>query len=95
MSLIQIKVEHGRTFEEARDRLALAVQEIQSRFGLMVRKVEWSPGRDSVILEGPGVRLDLKVDAVAVHVTGDIPMLAGLLGSSRLKQIVESTFKKS
>jgi hypothetical protein len=95
MSLIQLKVEHGRTFEEARDRLALAVQEIQTRFGLMVRKVEWSPGRDSVTLEGPGVRIDLKVDALAVHVTGDIPMLAGILGSPRLKQIVESAFRKS
>ena len=45
MSLIQVKVEHGRTFEEARDRLALAVQEIQNRFGVMVRRVEWSPAR--------------------------------------------------
>jgi Putative polyhydroxyalkanoic acid system protein (PHA_gran_rgn) len=95
MSLIQVKVEHGRTFDEARDRLDLAVREVQAKFGVMVRRAEWSPGRDSVILEGPGVRLDLRVDHVAVHVTGDLPILGGLLGSSRLKQIVESTFKKS
>jgi hypothetical protein len=37
------------------------------------------------------------VDADAVHVTGDIPILGGLLGSqlaSGLKQIVQQTFQK-
>ncbi len=93
MPLIQVKVQHGRTFEDAKDRLAQAVRDLQARFGVMVRKAEWSPGRDAVALEGPGVRLDLRVDAAEVHVTGDIPLLAGLMGSSSLNQIVESTFK--
>ena len=93
MSLIQVKVKHGRTFAEARDRLALAVGEIQTRFGPIVRKTEWSPARDSVTLTGPGVRLELLVDATDVHVSGDIPLLASLVGSSKLKQIVEATFK--
>jgi hypothetical protein len=37
------------------------------------------------------------VDAQAVHATGDIPILGGLLGSSLaegLKQIVQQTFQK-
>jgi hypothetical protein len=46
-----------------------------------------------VVLNGPGVRLDLLVDAVDVHVSGDIPLLASLLGTDKLKQIVESSFK--
>ena len=51
MSLIQVKVKHGRTFDEARDRLALAVGESRPGSASMVRTAEWSPGRDSVILD--------------------------------------------
>jgi hypothetical protein len=93
MPLIQVKVKHGRSLSEARDRLARAVGEVQGRFGPMIKTCEWSPSRDSVVLTGPGVRLDLLVDAVDVHVSGDIPLLASLLGTDKLKQIVESTFK--
>ena len=93
MALIQVKVKHGRTIDEARGRLARAVGEVQGRFGPMIRTCEWSPSRDSVVLTGPGVRLDLMVDAVDVHVSGDIPLLASLLGTDKLKQIVEATFK--
>jgi hypothetical protein len=93
MALIQVQVEHGRSQAEARDRLAKAVGEVQSRFGSMVRTCEWSPARDSVMLTGPGVRLDLRVDATHVHVSGDLPLLASLLGTEKLKQIVASSFK--
>jgi hypothetical protein len=37
------------------------------------------------------------VDSQAVHATGDVPILGGLLGSSLgagLKQIVQQTFQK-
>jgi Putative polyhydroxyalkanoic acid system protein (PHA_gran_rgn) len=93
MALIQVKVKHGRSHSEARDRLARAVGELQGRFGPMIRTCEWSPSRDSVALTGPGVRLDLVVDAIDVHVSGDIPLLASLLGTDKLRQIVESSFK--
>lgn len=93
MALVQVKVEHGRSEVEARDRLAKAVGEVQSRFGSMVRTCEWSPSRDSVTLTGPGVRLELRVDPTHVHVSGDIPLLASLLGTEKLKQIVASSFK--
>ena len=93
MALIQVKVKHGRTLDDARDRLAQAVGEVRGRFGPMVRSCEWSPARDSVVLHGPGVRLALRVAAVDVHVSGDIPLLASLLGTDKLKQIVESTFR--
>ncbi len=93
MALIQVKVKHGKPESEARARLGVAVGELQSRFGPMVRTCEWSPDRSSVLLTGPGVRLDLKVDSEDVHVSGELPILASLLGSEKLKQIVASTFK--
>jgi hypothetical protein len=93
MPLIQVKVHHGRTLDEARDRLTRAVAELQSRFGPLIRSCEWSPSRDAVALAGPEVRLDVRVDADDVHVSGDIPILGSLLGVDRVKQIVEATFK--
>ena len=92
MPLIQVKVKHGKTLGEARDRLAGAVSQVRSQFGALIKSTDWSEARDAVTLTGPGVRLELRVDASDVHVSGDIPLLASLVGSSRLKQIVESTF---
>ncbi len=95
MSLIQVKLKHGRTFDDAKAQLGRAVAEIQGRFAGLIRGVEWSPSRDSVVLTGPGVRLDLKVDAEEVHASGDIPFLGGLFGgSANLRKIVESAFLK-
>jgi len=95
MSLIQVKVKHGRTLDDAKAQLTRAVAEIQGRFAGLVHGVRWSDARDSVVLTGPGVRLDLRVDPEEVHVTGDIPLLGGLLGgSASLRKIVESAFLK-
>ena len=93
MPLIQVNVKHGRTLDEARDRLVRAVTELQNRFGPMLKSCEWSPSRSAVVLAGPGVRLDVSVDASEVHVSGDVPLLASLIGADRVKQIVEATFK--
>jgi hypothetical protein len=49
-----------------------------------------------VKLEGIGFWLEMSVDAQAVHATGDVPILGGLLGSSlasALKQIMQQTFR--
>ena len=65
-------------------------------FGPLVRRVEWAPDRHRVKLDGAGFRVEMWVDAQDVHATGDIPILAGLLGSqlgSGLKQIVQQTFQ--
>jgi hypothetical protein len=97
MPLIRLTVQHGRTEEEARRRLETTVHEISAKFGAMLRRVEWAAERNRVKLEGVGFWAELWVDAVAVHVTGDVPILGRLLGSpigSRLKQIVEQTFQK-
>jgi hypothetical protein len=97
VALINLSVKHHQTQEEARRRLETAVHEISAKFGTMVRRVEWAANRNRVKLEGAGFWIELWVDALAVHVTGDAPLLGRLLGGplgSRLKQIVERTFQR-
>ena len=96
MSLITLSVQHGHTFDEAQKRLETAVHELMSRFGTMVQRVEWSTDRSQVRLEGIGYWIVMQIDAQAVHVSADIPVLGGLLGGSvttRLKEIVQRTFQ--
>jgi hypothetical protein len=51
MPLVTLSVQHGYTLEEARRRLETAVAELTSRFGTLVRRVEWSADRTQVRLE--------------------------------------------
>jgi Putative polyhydroxyalkanoic acid system protein (PHA_gran_rgn) len=95
MPLVSLSLAHGRTQEEARRRLETVVGEISGRFGL--RDIEWSADRNRVKLEGIGARIEMWVDPRDVHVTGDVPVLAGLLGgpfTSGLRQILDQAFRK-
>jgi hypothetical protein len=97
MPLINLTVQHGRTLEDASRGLEMAVDRVSGQFGALVRRVEWAADRHRVKLDGVGFWVEMWVDADAVHVTGDIPILGGLLGSqlaSGLKQIVQQTFQK-
>ena len=97
MPLINLAVQHGRTLEEARTSLEMAVNKVHNQFGALVRQVVWSADRGRVRLNGVGFWVELWVDDRDVHATGDIPLLAGLLGSSMatgLKQILHQTFQK-
>ena len=97
MPLISLTIQHSQTQEEARRRLETAVHEISAKIGSIVRRVEWAADRNRVKLEGIGFWIEMWVDALAVHVTGDAPLLGRLLGSglgSRLKTIVERTFQR-
>jgi hypothetical protein len=96
MPLMTLSVQHGHTFDEARKRLETAVHEVTSRFGTLVRRVEWSTDRSQVRLEGIGFWIEMQGDAQAVHVSADIPVLGRLLGSSvttSLKEILQRTFQ--
>jgi hypothetical protein len=96
MPLMTFSLQHGQTFGEARTRLESAVHDITNRFGFFVRRVEWSPDHSQVRLEGSGCWIDMQVDAQAVHVSADIPLLGSLLGGSvttGLKQILQRTFQ--
>jgi hypothetical protein len=97
MPLLDLTVQHRRTLEDASRGLQTAVDSVSRQFGALVRRVEWSADRDRVKLEGVGFWVEMWVDALAVHATGDIPILGGLLGTQmtgRLKQILEGTFRK-
>ena len=96
MPLLNLTIAHGQTLEEARRRLETAVHEVSNRFKSGVRRVEWTADRNRVKLEGPGVWVEMWVDARDVHATGDIPILGALLGgpvASGLKQVIERTFQ--
>ena len=97
MPLITFSVQHGHTFDEARKRLETAVHEMTtSPFGTLVRHVEWSTDRSQVRLEGIGCWIAMQVDAQAVHVSADIPVLGRLIGGSvttGLQEILQRTFQ--
>src|SRR3954451_15436191 len=97
MSLINLSVKHGRTLDEAKTRMEMAVGEVSRTFGGMIRRVEWGADRDRVRIDGAGFWVEMWVDAQEAHATGDIPVLGGLLGgplASGLKQIVQQAFQK-
>ena len=97
MPLIDLTLRHGQTLEEARRRLEMTVNEVNARFGSMIRRTEWISDRSRVKVDGVGFWLEMAVDAQLLHATGDIPILGRLLGSqfeSGVKQIVEQTFQK-
>ena len=97
MPMLDLTVRHGRSLEDAARGLERAVQQVSGQFGALVRRIEWAPDRHRVKLDGVGFWVEMWVDAQDVHATGDIPLLAGLLGGqmgSRLKQILQQTFPK-
>jgi hypothetical protein len=97
MALINLSVKHGRTLEEARSCLETAVHDVHSLGRTLVRQVVWSADRNQVRLDGMGFWVEMRVDAELVYVSGDLPLLGGLLGSpmtTGLKQIVQRTFQK-
>jgi hypothetical protein len=97
MPLISLSVQHGRTQDEARRRLEETVREISTTFGAAVRRVQWTVDRTRARLEGVGFWLEMWVDAQAIHVTGDAPLVGRLLGGrvgSRLRDLVERTLRK-
>jgi hypothetical protein len=95
--MIDLTLQHGQTLEEARRRLEITVNEVNARFGSMIRRAEWAADRSRVKLDGVGFWVEMSVDAQLFHATGDIPILGRLLGgqpTSGLRQIIRQTFQK-
>jgi hypothetical protein len=98
MPLIDLKVKHGTTLDEARKQLESAVTDVQRQFAVAVQRVTWNADRTAVNLTGPGVVVDLRIDTQHVHATGDIPILGALLGSNvgqRLSQGIRGILSKN
>ncbi len=97
MPMFHVSVQHGRTTDDARARLELAVNEVKGRFGQVVQRVDWSADRNTVTIAGAGVVIEMRVDPSEVHVSGDVPIIASLLGKpleAGVKQIVQKAFGK-
>jgi len=97
MSLMNLSVKHGRTVEEAKARLEMAVNELCTRFGAMVQRVEWNTDRTAAKAFGPGFEGEVRVDAHEVHATLDVPLLVGLFSAAQLsgmKEVLEHQFQK-
>ena len=97
MSLINLSVKHGRSLEEARSHLEAAVHKVYSQFRALIQQVTWSADRTRVRFDGLGFWVEMWVDALEVHVSGDLPVLGRLFGSpiaTALQRIVQHTFQK-
>jgi hypothetical protein len=94
--LLNLTFQHGQTLEEASRRLEAAVDQASRQLQVFVRRVEWADDRKRVKLEGVGFWVEMWVDALELHATGDIPTLRLLGGSlsSGLKKILEQVFQK-
>jgi hypothetical protein len=77
MPLMTFSVQHGHTVAEARRRLETAVHEITSRFGPLLRRVEWTTDRTQVRLEGSGFWIEMGVDVQACTWPQTCPCWAG------------------
>lgn len=97
MSLVNLSVRHGRTLDDARQRLEQVVAEVQKNLGAVVHQTEWSADRSSARLAGIGFEARLSVDVQEVHVAIDVPLLGNILASpvvARLKEVVQDKFQK-
>ena len=80
MSLVNLSLNHGATLPEAEAQLAATAADVQSKFGAFVKQIDWAEDRRRVKFTGPGVWVEMRVDATHVHAEGDVPALSGLLG---------------
>ena len=68
--VLNLTVQHGRTLEDARRALEVAVHRVSGHFSTLVRRTQWTPDRQRVKLEGVAFWLEMWVDAEAVHAKG-------------------------
>jgi len=97
MPLVNLSIQHGRTLDEARERLQLTVREIQTKFSTVLQNVQWAADFRSVTMSGAGLHVEMRVDEQNVHVALDMPLLSGLLRAPFLagvKGILQKTFQK-
>jgi hypothetical protein len=63
MAAINLSVEHGRDFDDAKGRLRTAVEQTTGRFAALVRRTDWAADGQSVRVAGVGFTVDMRVDA--------------------------------
>ena len=98
MGLIQMTMKHGQTQDAARVAMEQAVGDLQTRFGRLVRRADWDADRNRVRVEGVGFWVEMKLDPQEIHMSGDAPILGGLLGGplgGGIKQILQKSLTKA
>ena len=93
MSLLNLSVKHGQTWEVARVHFEEGITEANAKFGMWIRRVEWSPDRTFAKLFGPGFEVEMWVDVQEVHAKGDFSTFAKLF-EVLLKAFLQQTFRK-
>src|SRR3954451_13134341 len=93
MSLLNLSVKHGQTWEVARVNFEKGIEDAARTFGSWLQRVEWAPDRTKAKLFGPGIEVEMWVDAQEVHAKGDIPVFARLV-EAPLKKFLHQTFQK-
>jgi hypothetical protein len=84
MAQIDLAFDHGQSLESAASKLQTAIPVAQSRFAALIRRVDWSDDRHSVLLTGPGFEVRFWVDECKLHAQGRIPLAWKLLeGAAR------------
>jgi hypothetical protein len=79
MAKVNMTLDHGQPIAKAQAHFERAISAAQHRFGKYIHRVDWSPGRDSVQMVGPGFDVMLSYDEHKVHVRGTVPFAFKLM----------------
>src|SRR5271166_859344 len=70
MAKLDIALDHGQTPQAAQTNFEHAIAAALDRFGIWIRRADWSAARDSVRMVGPGFDVELSYDDQKVYARG-------------------------
>ena len=79
MAKLNMAIDHGQTPAVARSNFERAISAAQDRFGKWIHRADWSAGRDSVKMIGPGFNVVLSYDDQKVYARGTVPLAFKLM----------------
>jgi len=90
MPRVNLSFDHGQSWDAARASFETGITRAAAKFGLWIRRVEWSDDRTSARLFGPGYAVVLTLDERQVHVTGSLPFFPKFLEGPVRKFLAET-----
>lgn len=90
MASLNMSIEHGQTWEEARVNFEKGITAAGVRYGKYIRLVEWSDDRTSARLRGKGFDVQLRLDEHSIHADGEVPFFVRML-ERPIRRFVEET----
>jgi hypothetical protein len=79
MANLEMSIQHGQPWEEAKANFERGVTTAQTRYSRHFYHVEWSDNRTSARLTGKGLDLVVSLDEASVHARGQVPLIVRLL----------------